>query len=318
MKIRIFILKCIVLLLLVSYAGSSVAQPGTDCLIKGIIGSDGQKMYILPGHYLYDKVTPDLNKGERWFCEPEGAERAGFIFVPDPTNRSLRPQPATPTPSPIPTATPEPQQPEPVEPAPETAAAEPPQPEDSTPPEPEPTEPPAPEPPTATPAPVETEEPDVSILPDSDITSDDPFSQAIPSGELLGPILQQVPPEALALFIAWMWVFFAIIGFTILMTIVVRWKLFVKAGRPGWGALIPIYSEVLMLQIASLAWWWILLAFFPVVNLAYAIVWIFIRPFKTAENFGKGFLYGLGLFLFPISVLVWLHLAFSDSEYVGP
>ena len=72
MKIHRIVWHLIMAILLAGYAVVSIAQPGTDCLIKGIIGSTGQKMYLLPGHYLYDKVAPDLNKGERWFCEHNG------------------------------------------------------------------------------------------------------------------------------------------------------------------------------------------------------------------------------------------------------
>ena len=117
--------------------------------------------------------------------------------------------------------------------------------------------------------------------------------------------------------LALLWVFLGIIAVIILITIVVRWKIFVKAGEPGWGALIPIFSEFLMLKVAGLAWWWIILAFIPIVQIAFWVVWVFVRPFRTAENFGKGFLYGLGLFLPIISIFFWIHLAFSDAEYVG-
>lgn len=319
MKIRGVVLGCMCLLLLVHGAENSIAQPGTDCLIKGIIGSNGLKMYLLPGHYLYDKITPDLNKGERWFCGADGAERAGFVFVPDPTNPNLRPPEVTPTPSP--TATPEPQPIETAEPVDEAASTEASQ--AAEPPEPEPTEPPIPEPPTATPAPVETEEPDVSVAPDNGTPSGDTSVPPVSSGtfiDVFGPFFEEAPPEVrtlLVLLFAWMWVFFGIIGFFILITIVLRWKIFVKAGEPGWGALIPIYSEVLMLKVAGLSWWWILFGLFPVLNIAYAIVWIFIRPFKMAGNFGQGFLYGLGLFLPIISIFFMIHLAFSDVEYVA-
>lgn len=329
MKTRgVVLVGCICLLLLVHGVENSVAQPGTDCLIKGIIGSNGQKMYLIPGHYLYDKVTPDLNKGERWFCEADGAERAGFVCVPDPTNPKLRPQEVTPTP--VPTATPEPQSIDIPEPA-ETATTETSQATDSSPPESEPTElltpeataPSTPEPPTPTPVSVETKEPAVSIAPDNETISGKPFVPPGSSGtfiDLLGPLFEQAPPEVrtlVVLLFAWLWLFFGIIGFFILITVVLRWKIFVKAGEPGWGALIPIYSEVLMLKVAGLSWWWILFGLFPVLNIAYAIVWIFIRPFKMAGNFGQGFLYGLGLFLPIISIFFSIHLAFSDVEYVG-
>ena len=37
------------------------------------------------------------------------------------------------------------------------------------------------------------------------------------------------------------------------------WKTFVKAGQPGWAAIIPIYNVIVLLQIAGRPIWWILL-----------------------------------------------------------
>jgi len=90
---------------------------------------------------------------------------------------------------------------------------------------------------------------------------------------------------------------------------VVGWKIFVKAGKPGWASLIPIYNYVVLLEIAGRPLWWLLLMFIPLVNLVIGIVLVF----DVARKFGKGVLFGLGLiflwFLFtPI-------LAFDDSRY---
>lgn len=298
---RVVVVPLLIMALWVGFAATSMAQPGTDCVIKGIISSSGQKMYLLPGHYLYEKVTPDLDKGERWFCEAAGAERAGFLFVPDPTNRDLRPPDATPTPPP----TPEPPPAETTEAVDTDAAAPSSESEAAAPPTPTPT--PTPEPPTPTP------EPEVFL----DAQGGDLTFEEMPFGDMPSGSPEAMMQAYLPLILAWMWV---VIGASVLMgimVIVVRWKLLVKAGEPGWPAIIPIYSDVMMLKIAGLAWWWIILAFIPIANLAFAIVWIFLRPFKTAENFGKGFLYGLGLLFFPLSPFFWLHLAFSNAEYIG-
>ena len=97
----------------------------------------------------------------------------------------------------------------------------------------------------------------------------------------------------------------------ILFFVIVMWKIFKKAGYPGWASLVPIYNLYIALKIAGLPGWTILLTFVPVVN----IIIIIIMPFGTAKNFGKGFLYGLGMFLLPL--LFYPLLDFSDAEYVG-
>jgi hypothetical protein len=101
----------------------------------------------------------------------------------------------------------------------------------------------------------------------------------------------------------------AVVLLALLFYIVVGWKIFVKAGKPGWASLIPIYNYVVLLEIAGRPLWWLLLMFIPLVNLVIGIVLVF----DVARKFGKGVLFGLGLiflwFLFtPI-------LAFDDSRY---
>ena len=48
--------------------------------------------------------------------------------------------------------------------------------------------------------------------------------------------------------------------------IVVQWKVFEKAGKPGWGCIIPIYNVILLMEIAGRPGWWFLLMLIPIVN----------------------------------------------------
>ncbi len=87
------------------------------------------------------------------------------------------------------------------------------------------------------------------------------------------------------------------------------WKTFVKAGRPGWGAIIPFYNSYLMIKVAGRPGWWLILLFIPIVNI---IIWIIIM-LDVAKNFGHGVGYGILLLLFaPIMFLV---LGFGSDEY---
>lgn len=44
--------------------------------------------------------------------------------------------------------------------------------------------------------------------------------------------------------------------------IVCLWKLFKKAGKNGWEALIPFYNTYVLVEIAGLNWWYFLIAIF--------------------------------------------------------
>jgi hypothetical protein len=87
------------------------------------------------------------------------------------------------------------------------------------------------------------------------------------------------------------------------------WKVFTKAGKPGWGCIIPIYNVYLLLQIAGRPGWWLILFLIPVVNLIMA----FIVSLDVARNFGKSGGFGVGLFFLPF--IFCLILGFGDAQY---
>lgn len=112
-------------------------------------------------------------------------------------------------------------------------------------------------------------------------------------------------------------IFSSLIGFACFLVffviyVIAHWRIFEKAGKPGWASIIPIYNIVVMLEIIGRPLWWIVLFFIPGVNfLAGLIVY-----YDLARSFGFDFMYTLGLFfLYPIFIL---HLAFSDAQYRGP
>ena len=89
------------------------------------------------------------------------------------------------------------------------------------------------------------------------------------------------------------------------------WKVFAKAGEPGWAAIVPIYNIVVMLKIAGKPAWRIILFIIPFVNIIISLL-VFLG---IAKNFGKGGGFGVGLWLlgftfFPI-------LGFGDAKSVG-
>ena len=89
------------------------------------------------------------------------------------------------------------------------------------------------------------------------------------------------------------------------------WRVFTKAGKPGWASLIPIYNMVVMLEIVGRPIWWILLMFIPFVN----IIVGFILMMDMAKSFGKGAGFGLGLFF--LGFIFYPLLGFGDAQYEG-
>lgn len=96
------------------------------------------------------------------------------------------------------------------------------------------------------------------------------------------------------------------------LTIIAMWKIFKKAGKPGWASIIPFYNTYCLFDLAWGNGWLFLLSLIPCVN----IVVMIMLYFKLAKAFGKGTAFGFGLlFLNTIFVLI---LGFGNSEYVGP
>ncbi|HMP89262.1 MAG TPA: DUF5684 domain-containing protein [Kiritimatiellia bacterium] len=98
----------------------------------------------------------------------------------------------------------------------------------------------------------------------------------------------------------------------IVLIVVSMWKVFTKAGKPGWASIIPIYNLIVLLQIVGKPLWWIVLLLIPFVNLVVAII----LAFKLAETFGKGGGFAVGLILLPI--IFYPILAFGDASYTAP
>ena len=94
--------------------------------------------------------------------------------------------------------------------------------------------------------------------------------------------------------------FLIVSGIILVYKIIVRWKIFKKAGRHGWAAIVPVYNEITYLKVSNLSAWWILILIIPVIGWAiYGIIKI-ISNFTLADAYGKGILFGFGLLIFEI------------------
>lgn len=98
----------------------------------------------------------------------------------------------------------------------------------------------------------------------------------------------------------------------VIVELIGMWKVFVKAGKPGWGAIVPFYNLYCLFEMSFGNGWLFLLVFVPCANFIIMIM----HSFKLAQAFGKEMAFGIGLlFLNPIFMMI---LGFGDAQFVGP
>ncbi|MBW8684234.1 DUF5684 domain-containing protein [Chitinophaga rhizophila] len=105
-------------------------------------------------------------------------------------------------------------------------------------------------------------------------------------------------------------IWFAIIVFYIYCS----WRIFEKAGKPGWTSIIPIYSTIIMLEIVGKPWWYLLMFLIPIYG------W-FILPIMLTHDFSKSFGKDIGFtlgLLFLSFIFIPIMALNNDIQYVGP
>jgi len=104
----------------------------------------------------------------------------------------------------------------------------------------------------------------------------------------------------------------ALLAFVVVV-VVGCWKMFEKAGEPGWAAIIPIFNIIVLLKIAGRPVWWVVLYFIPLVNIVATIV----VAIDIAKAFGQSAIFGFFLnFLF--GGIGYLILGFGNYQYRKP
>lgn len=97
----------------------------------------------------------------------------------------------------------------------------------------------------------------------------------------------------------------ALIAFVILS----QWRVFAKAGQPGWAVFVPVYNILVILKVANKPWWWIFLLLIPIANIVFMIIVLN----RISKSFGKSEGFTVGLVL--LGIVFWGILAFDDSQY---
>lgn len=97
----------------------------------------------------------------------------------------------------------------------------------------------------------------------------------------------------------------------VIFIIASMWKIYEKAGEPGWAAIVPIYNIIVLLKIVGKPWWWLLLMLIPFVNFV-ILIWtinLLSKSFGKTEGFTVGLIF-LGIVFYPI-------LGFGPAQYIG-
>lgn len=94
------------------------------------------------------------------------------------------------------------------------------------------------------------------------------------------------------------------------LTIIANWKIFTKAGREGWKAIIPIYNVYVLFEIIGYEGWKIILFLIPFYNIYLSIK----MNIDLAKAFGKDTGFAIGLIL--LNTIFIFILGFGDSQYV--
>ncbi|MBU5305346.1 hypothetical protein KQI50_17185 [Eubacterium callanderi] len=119
-----------------------------------------------------------------------------------------------------------------------------------------------------------------------------------------------------------------------ILTLAAGWKMFEKAGEPGWKSFIPFYNEYTVYKFSwnTMIFWinficvvlsrllgnsdvGILGLIAGVLNLLSAALYVGIS-YKLAQSFGQGVAFTIGLVILrPVFILM---LGFGSADYIGP
>lgn len=136
-------------------------------------------------------------------------------------------------------------------------------------------------------------------------------------------------------------IFLTVLAVILIFSIIVMWKIFVKAGEPGWTALIPFYRWYKWIKISGRNQWtfWafvvalasilpvalflaipvlgilIYIAYF--VFIYYLVYLVYTVNLGLAKNFGKDNIEFMALITFPLTSFIGLIiLAFGSAKYL--
>ena len=114
-------------------------------------------------------------------------------------------------------------------------------------------------------------------------------------------------------------VMIALLIASVVVYIIGLWKIFKKAGREGWEAILPGHNTVVLFQLGGLHPLLSLIIYataIPLIGWIAAIVILSIASYKLGKAFGKSTGFIVGLILLP--PVFYMMLGFGKSTYLGP
>jgi ABC-type sulfate transport system permease subunit len=96
------------------------------------------------------------------------------------------------------------------------------------------------------------------------------------------------------------------------ISVVGMWRVYEKAGKPGWASIIPIYNVIVMLEIIGKPMLWLLLLLIPCVNIVVGIWMINL----LSKSYGQSEGFTIGLIFLPF--IFYPVLGFGNYRYLGP
>lgn len=102
----------------------------------------------------------------------------------------------------------------------------------------------------------------------------------------------------------------------VVITVVGMWKMFEKADKPGWAAIIPIYNLYILLQIAEKPSWWLvfmLASLIPFLGFFVSVAFSIIIGIEVAKRFGKSEVFGA--ILCGLLSIGYLIIGFGPNKY---
>lgn len=105
------------------------------------------------------------------------------------------------------------------------------------------------------------------------------------------------------------------------------WKMFQKAGKPGWPSLIPVYNTYVLCEIIGVSPWWLVISvvaglitvILPVFNILSFVINVYfgiLLAVSTVRSFGKNDAYAIGVYF--ASFIFYLIFGLGNDQYVGP
>jgi hypothetical protein len=107
--------------------------------------------------------------------------------------------------------------------------------------------------------------------------------------------------------------FFIVVLVIAIYSLVVMWRVFVKAGQAGWKSIIPIYNIYILLKIVNRPGWWLILYFIPFVNIVISIIVML----DLGKAFGKSVMWSIFLLIL-FQIIGMSILAFAKVSYKKP